>query len=208
MAYNAPPSVTTGQLATASDHNTYSKDNIIALKAGAATNGGHQLFVPAAAIRPHTSGGCGWAEDLLLSAGRYIAACPFDPTSIESGSFFIALPKSWNEGTVTFQPLHLNIAGGSGAVVWQMAGVASSDDDTLDVAVGTFQTSTDTILTAEDLMVGPASAAITIAGTPAAGDLVRFVVQRDPTAGGDTYASDVYLLGVMLKFTTDAPTDD
>jgi hypothetical protein len=34
MAYNAPPSVTTGQLATASDHNTYSKDNIIALRAG------------------------------------------------------------------------------------------------------------------------------------------------------------------------------
>lgn len=34
MAYNAPPSVTTGQLATASDHNTYSKDNIIAVHAG------------------------------------------------------------------------------------------------------------------------------------------------------------------------------
>lgn len=34
MAYNAPPAVTTGQLATASDYNTYGKDNIIALRAG------------------------------------------------------------------------------------------------------------------------------------------------------------------------------
>lgn len=34
MAYSAPPAVTTGQLATASDHNTYTKDNIIALRAG------------------------------------------------------------------------------------------------------------------------------------------------------------------------------
>lgn len=34
MAYNTPPSVTTGQLATASDHNTYTKDNIIALRNG------------------------------------------------------------------------------------------------------------------------------------------------------------------------------
>ena len=34
MSYNAPPAVTTGQLATASDHNTYTKDNIIALRAG------------------------------------------------------------------------------------------------------------------------------------------------------------------------------
>jgi hypothetical protein len=34
------------------------------------------------------------------------------------------------------------------------------------------------------------------------------VIQRDPTAGGDTYASDDYLLGVMVTLTTDAPTDD
>lgn len=34
MAYSVPPAVTTGQLATASDHNTYTKDNIIALRAG------------------------------------------------------------------------------------------------------------------------------------------------------------------------------
>ena len=34
MSYSAPPAVTTGQLATASDHNTYTKDNIIALRVG------------------------------------------------------------------------------------------------------------------------------------------------------------------------------
>ena len=208
MAYNAPPPVTTGQLATASDYNTYVKDNIIALKAGAATNGVHELFIPAAALRPHASGGCGVLEDLLLSSGRYVQGMPFDPTSIESASMTIALPKSWNEGTVTAQPLHMNTAGGSGAVVWQFAMVLSRDDDTLDVAVGSFVTSTDTILAAEDLMVGPATTAIAIAGTLAASGLIRIVVQRDPTAGGDTYASDDYLLGFVLRLTTDAPTDD
>jgi hypothetical protein len=35
MAYNTPPPVTTGQLATASDYNTYIKDSIIALRTGA-----------------------------------------------------------------------------------------------------------------------------------------------------------------------------
>ena len=34
MAYSVPPAVTTGQLATASDYNTFVKDNIIALRAG------------------------------------------------------------------------------------------------------------------------------------------------------------------------------
>lgn len=42
MAYNAPPAVTTGQLATASDHNTYTKDNIIALRVGEVAISGQQ----------------------------------------------------------------------------------------------------------------------------------------------------------------------
>lgn len=170
--------------------------------------GVHELFLPASALRPHPSGGCGPLEDLLLSSGRYVAGYPFDPTSIESASFGIALPQSWNRGTVTFQPLLLNTAGGSGAVVTQVAAVSAGDDETLDAAVGTFVTSTDTVLAAKRLMLGPESAAITIAGTPAAGDFQRFVFQRDPTAGGDTYASDIYLLGVKLRLTTTWPTDD
>lgn len=42
MPYSAPPSVTTGQLATASDHNTYTKDNIIALRVGELAISGQQ----------------------------------------------------------------------------------------------------------------------------------------------------------------------
>lgn len=163
--------------------------------------GVHELAIPAAAIRPHDSGGCGILESLLMSSGRYVQGLPFDATAIESASFQLSLPAGWNEGTITAQFKTLNIAGGSGAFVFQLAGVAAGDDDSLDAAVGTFQTATDTILAAKDLMVGPQTSAITIAGTPVAGDLTRFVVQRDPTAGGDTYASDVYLLEVIIRLT-------
>lgn len=163
--------------------------------------------IPAAAFRPHASGGCGALEDILLSSGRYVQGLPFDPTSIESASFALPLPKRWNRGTFTFQPLLMNTAGGAGAVVCQLAAVAASDDDPLDVAVGTFQTSTKTVLAAKDFMLGPESAAITMAGPPAVGDLSRFVIQRDPTAGGDTYASDIYFLGVILRLTSSEPND-
>lgn len=206
MAYTDPPLVTTGQLATASDHNTYSRDNIIALHA--MMRGVNELWIPAAALRPHASGGCGPLEDILLSAGRYIQGLPFDPASIESASLTIALPKRWNEGTVTFQAMLFNTAGGSGAVVFQLAAIAAGDDDTLDAAVGTPQTSTKTVLAAEDLMLSPQSLAITIAGTPVTGDLTRFVIQRDPTAGGDTYASDIYLAGIVLRLTVDEANDE
>jgi len=167
----------------------------------------NELPVLAAALRPHASGGCGALEDILLSAGHYVQGLPFDPTSIESASLAIPIPKRWNEGTITAQFFWLNTAGGSGAVVWQLAGVAAGDDETLDVAVGTFQTATDTVLAAKRNAVSAQTGAITIAGTPVASDLTRLVVQRDPTAGGDTYASDAYLIGVVLRLTTAEPND-
>jgi hypothetical protein len=167
----------------------------------------NELWVPAAALRPHASGGCGALEDILLSSGRYVQGLPFDPTSVESASFAIAIPKRWNEGTITAQFVWVNTAGGSGGVAWQLAGVAAGDDETLDVGVGTFQVATDTVLTAKKCAVSAQTAAITIAGTPVAGDLTRMVVQRDPLNGSDTYNSDAYLLGVVLRLTTAEPND-
>lgn len=166
-----------------------------------------ELHLPISAFRPHASGGCGPVEDLLLSSGRYLAAAPFGASAVESASLAIRLPKRWNLGTFTFEPYGLNTAGGSGAVVLQMAGVAVSDGDSLDAAVGTFQTSTDTIQAAKNLMVGPASSAITLAGSPAYKDLLRLVIQRDPVAAGDTYGSSYYVHGVVVRLTVTEPTD-
>ncbi len=167
-----------------------------------------ELAIPISYFRPHASGGCGALEDVLLSSGRYASACPFDGTSIESASCFLPLPRRWNLGTFTFEPYGFNTAGGSGAVVLQMAAVAAGDGETKDAAVGTFQTSTDTILTAKFQAVGPVSSAITIAGTPAVADGIRFVLQRDPTAGGDTYASDYYVETVKVRLTMLAFNDE
>jgi hypothetical protein len=48
---------------------------------------------------------------------------------------------------------------------------------------------------------------ITIAGTPAPGDLVVAEVYRDPTAGGDTSAADEVLLGFWLYWQSDKSMD-
>lgn len=169
-----------------------------------ATVGKHSLWIPADKLSPHLTGGSDWTETLTLAAGRYVRAMGFDAG--EKAHFEFSLPKCWNRGTVTFKPYWLNTAGGAGNVVFGLAGLAVSDDDTLDAAVGAQQTSTDAALVAEDNAIGPESAAITIGGAPQIDDLIRWDVER--LASGNTYGSKAYLKGIKLFFTTDEPTDD
>jgi hypothetical protein len=92
-------------------------------------------------------------------------------------------------------------------VVWDLQGVAVSNDDAIATAYGTAQTSTDTGGTTNDLYASPETAAITIAGTPAAEDMVFFRLSRVTGNGSDTLAVDARLHGVTLYVTTAASTD-
>jgi hypothetical protein len=87
-------------------------------------------------------------------------------------------------------------------VVFSLAGLAIGNDDAINAAMGTAQTSSDTWLAQNDLHVGPESSAITIAGTPAAGDLVVFEVSR--VVASDNMTGDARLIGLMLYVTTNA----
>ena len=91
--------------------------------------------------------------------------------------------------------------------MFALQGVAVSNDDAIAAAFGTEQTSTDTGGTTNDLYIGPESSAITIAGTPAAGDTVFFRVARKTGNGSDTMAIDARLHAILLYITTNAETD-
>ena len=83
-----------------------------------------------------------------------------------------------------------------------------SDNDAVDAAFGTAVSVTKAHSgTANDLDVTAESSAITIAGSPAAGDEVFFQVTRDADNGSDTLSADAKLLGIKLFFTTDAAND-
>ena len=92
-------------------------------------------------------------------------------------------------------------------MVWELQAVAVGNDDPIAVAYGTAQGSTDTGGTTNDLYVGPESAAITIAGTPTAGDTVFYRVARAPANGSDTLNVDARLHGLMLYWTAGAEND-
>jgi len=165
------------------------------------------LWIPITAFRPKPSGGCNPAEDILLSSGRYVTACGFPDGSTTGASFGFPFPKSWNRSTLTFQPYWL-VTSGTGAVVWSHSLVAAGDNETLDVAIGTPQTSTDTALSAKNLAIGPESAATTVSGSPQVNDWCRWDLERTPGAAGDTLNATAYLIGIKVRLTTDAPDDE
>lgn len=173
---------------------------------GLVKQGLRTIWVPATTIYPATTNGPQLSSIDSGSNDVEYKVQDFDTTTQEFGHFSVRFPKSWNGGTVTFVP-YWTAASGSGGVVWALQGVALSNDDALNTAYGTEQTSTDTLITAADLHEGPASNAITIAGTPAAGDVVFFRIKRNVSDGSDTLGVDARLLGVALLFTVNAADD-
>lgn len=174
-----------------------------------ATNASTQtIWVPAAAMIARTTNGAASGTVETTTNKVMIKTLDFDATTQEFAQFAIRMPKGWNEGTITaaFSWSHAATTTNFG-VVWQLAGVAISDDDTLDVAFGTEQTVADTGGTTNDMYITSATSAITIAGTPLAEDYVVFQVARAPANASDTMAIDARLHGVTVYYTTTSLND-
>lgn len=173
------------------------------------TQGKHAIFVAAGSISPSVTGGCAALAAVASGANLPdIRSLDFDATTQEFAQFALTMPKSWNEGTITFAPIWSHAATATNfGVVWQLQGIAVSDNEAIGTAYGTAQTSTDTGGTTDKLYMGPESSAITIAGSPAAQDTVFLRVARVPADGSDTMAIDARLVGIVVYITTDAETD-
>ena len=168
------------------------------------------MWIPALAMVSPTTNGAESAAVETTATRPEMKVLDFDSSTREHAQFSVAMPKSWNLGTVTAKFYWTHATAVATDVIWGIQGVVVSDNDTIDVAYGTAVTVTDTFHNAaEDLAVTGATAAITLAGTPADDDLAYFQVYRDAAAGGDTTNStDARLLGVKILFTTDAENDD
>ena len=170
--------------------------------------GKETIFVPAVAMYPSTTNPCAGPEQVETTALRPdLKVLDFAADADDFAQFAVAMPKSWNEGTVTFQPFWTVTGTNTGTVAWQLAGVAITNDESINTAFGT-QVATTALAfsgTSNDLMVSAESGAVTIAGSPAANDMSFFQINRDTSA--DDQTGNARLLGVKLFFTTDAAND-
>jgi hypothetical protein len=168
--------------------------------------GRHLIPILAGACQAATTNGAAPATIESATNKTLYRALDFNQSTQQYAGFALPMPKSWNEGTISFR-VRWTAASGSGAVIWGLQAVATSDNDALDVAYGTAQEVTDTLLATGRQHTSPESAAITIAGSPAEGDLVLFRIYRKAADAGDTLNADARLIAIELFVTTDTGND-
>lgn len=170
--------------------------------------GKETIWVPASAMYGATTNPAD-AQQVETTATRPdMKVLDFDKDTDEFAQFSIAMPKSWNEGTLTYQVYWTPGSTNTGDCIFGLQAVACADNDTIDVAYGTAVNVTDAGIGAvEDQQISSESGAVTVAGSPAAGELTYFQLFRDANAGGDTFTADARVLGVKIFFTTDAAND-
>lgn len=171
------------------------------------TNPRRAIYIPASGMTTATTSGAA-SGTLETSTNKVvIPTFDFDASSDEYVTFGIPSPLYWDASTVTAQ-FFWSAASSSGDVVWGAQGVSLANDDALDTAYGTAQTVTDTLTATGDMCITSATSAITIAGTPTAGDYINFRIYRDANAGADTLAADAQLIGVRISFGIDKYSDE
>jgi microcystin-dependent protein len=169
--------------------------------------GKNETWIGARSMTARADAGAGAATRDSGSNNITSPVLDFDKTTQEYAHFEWVPPKRWDKGAVSFIPYWSADAGTAAeTMAWTLAGVALSNDDATDAAMGTAQTSADALIATGDLHVGPESAAITIAGSPAAGDLGAVEISRD--VANDTLNGDARLLGIKLIWTSNATSDD
>ena len=181
------------------------------LKSGSAAikiAGKETMWVPASAMYATETNGAEAAQVETTALRPDMKVMDFADTADDHAQFSVAFPKSWNEGTVTYQCFWTPSTTNTGNCIFGLQGVSCGDSDTIDVAFGTAVNITDAgIGTVEDQQVSAESSAVTIAGSPAVDQQTYFQIFRDANAGADTYTGVARLLGIKIFFTTDAAND-
>jgi len=155
---------------------------------------------------PTTTNGSSDLEQVELTNGPELKCLDFAAAADDFAQFTVIFPKSWNKGTVTFQPFWTVTGTNTGTVAWGLSGVSFADTLNINQAFGTQVVATAKAFsgTSNDMTVSAVSGAVTI--TNAAADTqTYFQVSRDVSA--DSQTGDARLLGIKLFFTTDAAND-
>jgi len=169
------------------------------------------ISIPASQLTPRSANGSAVLATTNGAANQpdvpYLA---FDGAAKEYARFEMAMPKGWDEGTVTAK-FNWRRASGTGAanVVWGMRAASVGDNETPVITFGSDATVTDAAsTTTANFNLSGETGACTIAGSPAENDIVFFEVFRDGASGSDTLdAVDAWLSSITLFITRNETND-
>jgi hypothetical protein len=118
-----------------------------------------------------------------------------------NANWAMPMPSDYNGGTITAVFYWVCGNASTNSVRWGLQGRAYADGDAIDQAFGTAQEVTDANQANDDVNISAATPAITLGGTPAAGNFVQFRAFRDPANAGDNLAATAELLAIRITYT-------
>ena len=126
----------------------------------------------------------------------------YDASTLETAYWTTILPQGWT-GTVTAYILFIMATATTGAIRMQVAMESITPGDSVDLdSTTSFDTTNNSgNITVPGTAGFPGSISITLTNhdASAAGDYVRFQLDRDAANAGDTAAGDVHILGMEIR---------
>lgn len=160
-----------------------------------------QLFLSGAGGWNSITNGCTGPNKSELASNKVnIQTLDFAQSVQSFAEWFMVMPTNWDGLTITAKFVWTTTSTSTNSVVWGLAARAYGDSITLDQALGTaIEVTQANTSTASQNHISSATSAITIAGSPAAGQLVRFRAYR-LGSGSDNLAATAQLLGIQVTY--------
>lgn len=165
------------------------------------------IVLTAAGGWPSTTSGCAAAALSEASTNKQNTfSLDFDKASDENAEWTVVMPDNYDGSTLTAKFFWTAAAGTAGQTVSiNIQGRAYANDDAIDQAWGTAVAVSDALIATGDVHVTSESGAITLAGSPAGGQLVQFRVYRDVSE--DDLDADMKLLACRIEYGVSAFSD-
>jgi len=149
---------------------------------------------------PTTLSGCGVDSQETTTFKINRDYLTFSSTTDQNAMFWFNWPSGWNTAKTSFT---WNATTSAGSVVWSAAMRIFTDGDSTDLALGTSQTVTDAVASANTVRQSAATNGITPAGTIGAGKRTVLRISRLASSDvADDMAATAYLEGVLIEKAT------
>ncbi len=170
--------------------------------------GKQTMWIPAGAMSPNITDGPTLNIFETTNKTMY-RTLDFDPSDDQFAQFEVAMPKSWDLGSISFKLFWSHEATTVDFdVVFYLGAIALADGGDLDQTLAGNSIITDTGGVTDTLYVSAESSTFIPSGA-ALNSVLLFRVHRDSSTGsGDTLGAVARLHGIQVYYTTNAFTDD
>lgn len=188
------------------DGNALVGDGTDAVATGIIRQGIHTIGMLASGMTSQTTNGPASAQ--TEGSNSSYVSLDFDATTEEGAIFEVTMPKSWDAGTLTFRAKGTCTGTDTDGYTIGLQALACGDGDALDDSWGTAVVVRDEAQGTAGLeLETPESSALTVGGSPNAGENVRFRVYRDVSDSNDDMGEDYKLRSIELFVNINAPED-